>query len=90
MTRRATSPTLTVLADARVLVVGGFVDRFRGVRADTAEVWDPATLTFSPAVTLLVPRQAPVTAAQPNCSVLIIGGDPDREPTVERWVPQED
>jgi hypothetical protein len=86
---RSAGHTATLLSDGRVLIVGGFPMGFdEGDPIATAEVWDPATLSFSPAGSLLARRALHVAALQSDCSVLVIGGSgPDLDPTVERWIP---
>jgi WD40 repeat protein len=62
-------PTATLLADGRVLVLGG------GPERTSALIWDPATGTFEPTGSLHEGRAGGQTATLlPDGSVLIIGG----------------
>lgn len=80
--------TATLLADGRVLVVGGSSDRVNHV---FAEVFDPATETFSPLPTggLALPRRLFHDAHRlADGSVLVLGGsdqESDLEPRAEVW-----
>jgi hypothetical protein len=71
--------TATLLADGRVLVVGGFGPD--GTGGDhpilSAELWDPATMTFSPAGTLHQARFMASATLQADGSVLIDSGTGD-------------
>ena len=64
--------TATLLADGRVLVVGGTGDA-SGFLA-SAEIWDPAAETFSPAGSLAQPRSLHSATLLADGRVLIIGG----------------
>ena len=82
-TERA-SHTATLLGDGRVLVTGGYQDytnpdtAFATALASaqtTAEVWDPATGTWSPTVTTMSSKRAGHTATLlADGRVLLIGG----------------
>jgi hypothetical protein len=62
-------PTATLLADGRVLVLGGGPDR------TSALIWDPATETFEPTGSLHEGRAGGQTMTLlPDGSVLVIGG----------------
>jgi hypothetical protein len=66
------------LPDGRVLVAGGFYDDALGDHyLASAEVFDPATNSFSSAGigALSVPRHGPVAAPLPDGRVLVAGGD---------------
>jgi hypothetical protein len=78
---RVIGHTATLLPDGQVLVVGG-----GAVSRDQAELWDPATSTFSGDGWLLEPRADHTATLLPNGRVLIVGGDWGRE-TVELWDP---
>lgn len=88
------SATATLLADGRVLVVGGTSERadcvgdpdaddswnyscaFHRHAHRSAEIWDPATLSFSLAGSLGVPRTGHTATLLADGRVLIIGGRP--------------
>jgi hypothetical protein len=59
------------LADGRALVVGGFGGP--GLMY-TAEIYDPATTTFSTTGSLITPRASPAAAPLPDGRVLVLGG----------------
>jgi hypothetical protein len=72
--------TASPLSDGRVLVVGGAdgVDAlsppdFEGILA-SAEVWDPATVTFGPAGSLVRGRHDHTATPLPDGRVLVVGG----------------
>jgi hypothetical protein len=71
-------PTATLLRDGRVLVAGGF-SVADGHGLATAELWDPATRTFSPAGTMSRARSGHAAALLDDGRVLIVGGDLRRE-----------
>ncbi len=64
------SPTATLLNDGRVLVVGGY-----GGGEDSAEIWDPATGSFSAAGLLIHGRHGHTATLLQDGRVLIVGGD---------------
>ncbi len=67
--------TTTLLSDGRVLVVGGDTPSPRGLAAvPYAEIYDPATATWSPTGPLLVPRYLHAAARLPSGKVLVSGG----------------
>ena len=74
--------TATMLADGRVLVVGGQYVVFDGKAqyqavvktTASAEIYDPATETFSPTGSLAAPRYNHTATLLPNGQVLIAGG----------------
>lgn len=75
--------TATLLPDGRVLVVGGdWWDGAQLVIRASAEVWDPATETFSPAGTLAHARFDHTATLLPDGRVLIAGGDGGVEPDI--------
>jgi hypothetical protein len=67
--------TATLLADGRVLVVGGNVASGGGELA-SAEVWDPATERFAPAGTLAAGRLLHSATLLRDGRVLVVGGSP--------------
>ena len=72
--------TATVLQDGRVLVVGGYVSNHAGDSRGLAEaeIWDPATRTFSPAGSLDRPRIGHAATLLNDGRVLIVGGEDTR------------
>lgn len=64
--------TATVLADGRVLVIGGFAGA--GELRGSAELWDPATGTFAPAGELLLPRYGHTATLRSDGRVHVVGG----------------
>lgn len=73
-------PTMTVLADGRVLVTGGTgsIDTGSGVSSavslKSAEVYDPATDSFSDVASMSVPRAMHSASLLPDGKVLVAGG----------------
>ena len=67
-----TNHTATLLADSRLLVVGG--ERGAGT---SVEIWDPATEMFGPGPALSEPRQYHTATRLPDGRVLIVGGGVD-------------
>lgn len=69
-------PATSLLPDGRVLVAGG--SHLSGnpgtVTVPEAEIYDPATGTFSEAGSMIVPRDEPVAAALQDGSILLVGG----------------
>ncbi len=77
--------TATLLPDGRVLVAGGFGDAYRpGSNAqpvlNSAEIFDPATRTWSRTDDLNVRRALHVAMLLPNGKVLVAGGRTCNEP----------
>jgi hypothetical protein len=80
--------TATLLADGRVLIVGG-VDE-AGQRLTSVEIWDPATETFGPAGPMAQPRWQHASTLLADGRVLLVGGDRDGQPvTAETWDPAD-
>ena len=69
------SHTATLLANGKVLVAGGYT-KSMSVQPSlaTAELYDPATNTWSPAGTMSVARNQHVAVLLPNGKVLVAGG----------------
>ncbi|MEO5798876.1 MAG: kelch repeat-containing protein [Gemmatimonadales bacterium] len=63
--------TATALADGRVLVAGGFVEKGS---AKGAETWDPAAGRFSPLPPMRTTRHSHTATLLPDGKVLIAGG----------------
>lgn len=66
--------TATLLPDGKVLVVGGAsrIDHLEELR--TAEIYDPATGTWSTTTSMTMRREAHTAALLPNGKVAIVGG----------------
>ena len=82
----------TLLADHRVLVTGGtgadyysFSGYFR-----TAELYDPATDSWSPAASMNYPRLNATSTLLPDGRVLVVGDDGVNEGTAEIFDPRSD
>jgi large repetitive protein len=71
-----TGHTATLLADGRVLIIGGRADddSWRGPDHVSAEIWDPATDNFRPAGTLPEPRPLHTATLLDDGPVLVVGG----------------
>jgi hypothetical protein len=74
------SHTATLLTDGRVLVIGG-----NEGNPSTAEVWDPATASFSPVGSLAEAGPVSTATLLPDGRVLVIG----RNATAEVWEPSD-
>jgi hypothetical protein len=66
--------TATVLPSGKVLIAGGQLVNASPSATTQAEVYDPATGTFTPAAGLLIPRQQHTATLLPSGLVLIVGG----------------
>ena len=63
--------TATLLPNGKVLVVGGFV---AGQRVASAELYDPASGTWTATGNLRTPRNSHTATLLPNGKVLVVGG----------------
>ncbi len=74
--------TITLLKDGRVLVTGGA--RNIGYRAElsSAEIYDPASGTFSPTGSMSVPREGHTATLLNDGRVLIAGGSDNGQHTI--------
>lgn len=72
MTVARGAQTATLLADGRVLIAGGFASG--GIRLASAEIYDPATRTFTPTGSLGVARAQHSATLLADGRVLIAGG----------------
>lgn len=86
--------TSTLLPDGRVLFIGGVGgepgcdDDDTCVPLASAELWDPGTLTFSPAGELSEGRDGHTSTLLPDGRVLVIGSDDWQDPaTADVWDP---
>jgi hypothetical protein len=90
-----TNHTASLLADGRVLVVGGSTNVGSGVTTTTvtlasAEIYDPGTGTFATAGKMASPRAGHTATVLPSGKVLITGGQNDQtaQATAELYDPQ--
>lgn len=83
--------TATRLEDGTVLVVGGAENLIDSPATDRADIFDPATGTWSPAGPLIAPRQGHTATLLVDGGVIVVGGSGshgDASPrTVERYDP---
>jgi hypothetical protein len=93
LTEGRNAHTATLLADGRVLVAGGSDNDYGTTGLASAEIWDPATESFSPASPLLQSRGRHTATLLPDGRVLVVGGvvvenDDDRVlASAEIWDP---
>ena len=88
-------PSATLLADGRVLVIGGYGGPMSGEGSylggtdalASAEVWDPETGVFEPAGTLIAAREGHTATLLPDGRVLIVGGADAMGTSAEIWDP---
>ncbi len=89
MPRSLWGASAAVLADGRVLVVGGSAGPSSTSALDTVEVFDPASNSWAVAAPMLQERAYPAAATLADGSVLVVGGSRDGLPldTAERYFP---
>src|SRR5580658_3692124 len=77
MTAPRTGQTITMLRDGRVLLTGG--DRNAGYRSQlaSAEIYDPASGTFSATGSMSTPREGHTATILRDGRVLVVGGSPN-------------
>jgi hypothetical protein len=66
--------TATLLGNGKVLIAGGFVGFGNGVLTNSAELFDPASGTFTPTSSMIWPRDSATATLLPSGKVLIAGG----------------
>jgi len=69
------NPTMALLHDGRVLVSGGLEDVYKSNLLATAQLFDPATETFTPTGSMAVPRWRHSMTTLADGRVLVAGGD---------------
>lgn len=72
MASKRAAHTATLLNNGKVLIAGGFIAGGRSL--SSAEIFDPATNTFSPSGSMNRPRSGHTASLLPDGKVLIIGG----------------
>jgi hypothetical protein len=83
--------TATLLPDGKVLIAGGFREEGTAeISISSAEIFDPATNTFTPTSDLNEPRNGHTATLLPNEKVLLAGGwnQKGRAATAELYDPQ--
>lgn len=65
----------TVLADGRVLVVGGSTDGSALTALATAEIYDPSSRSWSSAPSMSSPRFSPTSVLLSDGRILVVGGE---------------
>ncbi|RPJ26206.1 MAG: kelch-like protein [Chloroflexi bacterium] len=83
--------TATLLSNGRVLIAGGFREEGTSeIAIASAEIFDPATNTFTPTGNMNEPRDGHTATLLPNGQVLIAGGwnQSGRSSTAELYDPQ--
>ncbi len=76
--RVGVNATVTLLADGRVLIAGGFAN-YEDMYVGPSEIFDPATGQFSSSGALAVPRLDHTATLLPDGNVLMAGGLVDAE-----------
>lgn len=73
----------TLLATGKVLVMGGISNASAGLPLSSSEIWDPVTLDFSTAGTMVAHRSYQAATLMANGQVLISGSNVDT--TLPLW-----
>jgi WD40 repeat protein len=75
MTVEHAAHTATLLPNGNVLIAGGFLEKGTSeIASASAEIFDPATNTFTPTGNMNEPRNGHTATLLPNGLVLIVGG----------------
>ena len=65
----------TLLANGKVLIAGGVSGLAQGATLTTAELYDPASATFTLTGSMAAPRAGHTATLLPNATVLLVGGN---------------
>ena len=89
LNQRRADHTATLLRDGKVLVAGGYQEARTGNSTNSAELFDPASGTWTPTGTLNTPREAHLATLLHDGTVLIAGGNSrgGRLASTERYNP---
>lgn len=74
MSEARMDPGVSLLSDGRVLVTGGSSPKGGFVALASAEIYDPATSTWSPAPSMATARYGHAAVVLADGSVLVVGG----------------
>jgi hypothetical protein len=85
MTTARVGASATLLANGRVLVAGGGGDANAGEPLASAELYDPATGTFSPTGSMVSAHSGQFATRMPDGRVLIAGGETNRATDLLMW-----
>ncbi len=78
--------TATLLPNGKVLIAGGYADLYMGEILASAELYDPATETFSLAGEMTVVRASHTSTLLPDGKVLLAGGESNAPDNLSSWV----